>query len=254
MAVGTETGTSNRGFAGSMICSRRTRKRISATVGDAVLPILAHLDVKPRVCLVTYVHLQGENVCGVVGLHLLHQRALLSQGCVLEGHQCVGRKVCRIEAPRDAASPRGRRGGGGGAGGRRDKATVPGLAQLPGHNHASFRVTIEPPALRDGTARVPEGRRGGVDPSRCGVRIWSFSRGRWWRSVRMLAGRPVEPEYGAEQPAGTQEQQQAADHQEAFVEGPRWPTQQQVGLLLLLLQLLKTQGNVINMQRAIGSQ
>lgn len=71
----------------------------------------------------------------------------------------------------------------------------------------------------------------------------------------MLAGRPVKPEYGAEQPAATQEQQQAGDHQEAFVERPRWPTQQHMGfLLLLLLQFLKTQGKVINIQRAIESQ
>lgn len=68
----------------------------------------------------------------------------------------------------------------------------------------------------------------------------------------MMAVRPVKPEYGAEQPAATQEQQQAADHQEAFVERPRWPTQQQVGFLLL--QFLKTQRKVINMQRAIDSQ
>lgn len=49
----------------------------------------------------------------------------------------------------------------------------------------------------------------------------------------MLAERPVKPDYRAEQPAATQDQEQAADHQEAFVERPGWPTQQ-VGILLLL--------------------
>lgn len=188
--------------------------------------------MKPRVRLMTDVHLQGEDVCGVVGLHLLHQRALLTQGGVVDGHQRVGREICRVEAPREAVSARGRGGGGGEAGGCRDKAAVPGLAQLPGHDHSSFWVTVEPPALWDESAGVAEGRSGGAVQSRCGVRIWSFSSGRWWRSVQMLAGRPVKPEDGAEQPAATQEQQQAADQQEAFVEGPRWPTQQQVGFLL----------------------
>lgn len=70
----------------------------------------------------------------------------------------------------------------------------------------------------------------------------------------MLAWRPVKPEDGAEQPAATQEQQQAADHQEAFVEGPRWPMQQQVGFVLLLLRFLKTQRKVIDIQRAADLQ
>lgn len=102
--------------------------------------------MKPRVRLVTYVHLQGEDVCRVVGLHLLHECALLSKRRVVNGHKFVGRKISRIEAPRDAISPRGRLGGGGG---RRDKATVSGLAQLPGYDHSSFGVAIEPPALWD---------------------------------------------------------------------------------------------------------
>lgn len=53
----------------------------------------------------------------------------------------------------------------------------------------------------------------------------------------MLAKRSVKPEYGTEQPANTKDQQQAADHQEASVERPRWLTGQQVGFLLL--QFLK---------------
>lgn len=248
-------GTSNRWSEGSVICSRTSRKRISTTAAVTARPapesrVLAHLDAEPRVRLMTYVHLQSEDVPGVVGPHLLHQRALLVKGGLVDGHQRVGREICRVEAPREAVSPRGLGGGGGKAGGCGDEAAVPGLAQLPGHDHSSFWVTVEPPALWDETAAVAEGRSGGVVQSRCGRRLWSCSSGRRWRSAQMLAGRPVKPEDGAEQPDATQEQQQAADQQEGFVEGPRWPTQQQVGFVLPL-QVLKTQGKVINIQRAI---
>lgn len=54
----------------------------------------------------------------------------------------------------------------------------------------------------------------------------------------MLAERPAKPGYCAEQPDAAQDQEQAADHQEAFVERPRRPTQQ-VGFLLLLRFLKK---------------
>lgn len=202
--------------------------------------------MKPRVRLETDVHLQGKDVCRVVGLHLLHQPALLSQGCVVDGHQSVGGEVGRVEAPGEAVSARGRGVGGGEAGGRREEATVPGLAQLPGHDHASFRVTIEPPALCDGRAGVPEGRRAGVVGSHWGVRSRPLSRGRrGWRSARIMAGRPVKPEHGAEQPADTQEQQQTGEQQEAFVGRPGRPAQQQQQLgFVLLPRSLKTQGNV----------
>lgn len=49
----------------------------------------------------------------------------------------------------------------------------------------------------------------------------------------ILAKRSVKPEYGAEKPANTKDQQQAADHQEASVERPGRLTGQQVGFLLL---------------------
>lgn len=190
--------------------------------------------MKTRVRLVTHVHLQGEDVSGVVGLHFLHQGALLSKGRVIDGHKGVGRKVSRIEAPGEAIPPRGRRGEGGHAGGRRDEATAPSLAQLPGDDHSSLRVAIKPPALRDGSARVAEGRSGGPVGAHCSIGRWSFGSGRWGGRVRMAAERPVKPEYCAEQPAATQDQEQAADHQQAFVERPGRPTQQ-VGILLHFL-------------------
>lgn len=65
----------------------------------------------------------------------------------------------------------------------------------------------------------------------------------------MLAGGPVEPEYGAEQPPATQDEQQGADQQEAFVERPRRPAQQQPGFLLL--PFLRRQGTVSDGERTV---
>lgn len=203
--------------------------------------LFTHPYAQTCVCLLPCLHLHGEDVSGVVGLHLFHKNTFLPHQRVIYRHQWVRREIRRVETPRDAIFPRlpGIR--------SRDETAVPRLAHFFGYNHASFGVTVEPPRLWGHTASFSSGGTWGVVQFGWWARCWLWSRGRGF--VRLLVGRTVKPEHSPNQPASHEKQQEAANDQENLGDGAWrsvWQQERPLWLWYLTTQQINNEHSTIN--------